>query len=123
MLTVCSTNNFENNKSRHNFLIVRNKKFNVKGTTWFPELAPSMELYLETLENRKTDKNWFKRYKESFIVEMQRPMFQASLLMIKDLLDRGQTVTLICYCQDYNKCHRLLIAQYFETMGYKVRVA
>lgn len=122
MLTVCSTSNFENNKSRNNFLIVRNKKFNVKGAIWFPELSPSMELYLRTLENKKTDNNWFEGYKESFIEEMNKPIFQANLLVIRDLLDKGQTVTLICYCQDYTKCHRFIIAEYFKLLGYEVKV-
>ena len=123
MLTVCSTSNFDNNKSRNNFLIVRNKKFNVKGSIWFPELSPSMELYLRTLENKKTDNNWFEGYKKSFIEEMNKPMFQANLLVIRDLLDKGQTVTLICYCQDYTKCHRFIIAEYFKLLGYEVKVA
>lgn len=122
MLTVCSINNFEYNKSKNNFLIVRDKKFNVKGAIWFPELAPSEELYTNTLKNKKIDNNWFSEYSKSFTQEMKQPIFQASLFMIQDLLDKGQTVTLICYCQDYTKCHRYLISQHFKSLGYKVTI-
>ena len=120
MLTICSLNDFESHESDYNFLIVASMLYKVPNVTQFEGLAPSLELFTETLRQKKINENWFERFSQEFRKEMKSPKYLASRAMIQELLNEGSDVTLMCYCKDFNKCHRSLVAEDFKNLGYKV---
>ena len=120
MLTVCSLDDFNSHESDYNFLIVRSLLYNVPNVTQYEGLSPSLKLFTETLDAKKINKNWFDSFSKKFLKEMQTPEYQASRFMIEELLNENYDVTLMCYCKDYNLCHRSLVAKDFENRGYQV---
>lgn len=87
----------------------------LKNTYIVSELSPSKELLLQYKENNNWD--W---YVSEFYKQMDSDEdMKKALQNVKVLLDSGFDVCLICYEKDYEKCHRFLLAKYFESMGYK----
>lgn len=99
-------------------MIVRKLTNPVRGAYHVPDLAPSPSLFSWYLKNREKD-NWFDDYKIRFNEEINTIM-QPFLKGVELRLSYGLDVTLICYCTDYNKCHRSLLMEYFEKKGYNV---
>lgn len=99
-------------------------------------LAPSMELLNKTnhkwkksqftnaeREIMKTGKTrtWWDLYEIEFENEMNtRTDFQKNYNRLKELLDQGKNIIAACYCTEYEKCHRSLIAKRLKAEGYNV---
>lgn len=122
MLITCNVNDFKNYKSDYNFIITRRLLYKVGGAVHFPSLSPSEELFITTLEDKKTNDNWYDRYEKSFIKELNSDEFMSHIYMICELLDEGFDVTLMCYCKELSKCHRRLVAEKFRELGYSVEI-
>ena len=112
------------------------KKGLLTGFIHTPGLSPSESLLNKTnhkwkklsftdLEKQKTSegetKTWWDLYKEEFEKEMQeRNDFIANYNRLKQVLLEGKNIIACCYCIDYNKCHRALIAKKLEEEGFTV---
>lgn len=64
---------------------------------------------------------WWDLYKPAFLKEIEtRKDFQANYKRLKQLLDEGKNIIAVCYCKEYDKCHRSIIAYNLIKEGYKV---
>ncbi len=64
---------------------------------------------------------WWDLYKPLFQKEMEeRKDFKANYQRLKQLLDEGKNIVAVCYCKDYDKCHRSIIAEKLKREGYNV---
>lgn len=99
------------------------------------DLAPSEGLFSKTMNRWKrlrftTEEKeqmrcgktgtWYDLYELEFLKEMESYKFQRCYNRIKFYLDRGINVIAICYCSDFEKCHRKLIANKLKEEGYNV---
>jgi uncharacterized protein YeaO (DUF488 family) len=93
---------------------------------WDKLLAPSVELLddwfgkvregrrvLRTEEPRVTWAQFTARFRQ----ELATPEAQAALQGYRDLLARGESVTVLCYCEDVARCHRGLLADELTGQG------
>jgi uncharacterized protein YeaO (DUF488 family) len=70
---------------------------------WFPVLAPSAAL-MKTAQAARTDKHWaafFRKYR----AEMTAPAASQSLDVLS-ALSRHADLSMGCYCEDEQRCHR-----------------
>lgn len=103
-----------------------------------PDLAPSSELYYKTFYSWKKLKfteeelgemsegkthTWFDLYEKRFLQEMKtRKDMRKALSELEDSLRKGKNIICYCYCSDCNKCHRKLLYQYFNELGYQAEL-
>lgn len=85
---------------------------------WDPRLAPSELLLSQYKEKSISFQEFTRRFKE----EMQiRPDYNEACKDIKQSLDAGEDVYIICCEKDPFECHRTLIKDDIEAEGYKCR--
>lgn len=122
-LTVCSLQEWGKYKSDINYLIVRSwKGKEIPDLPQFTELAPSVELFSWTLKQKSKgvpDDVWFKTYSKRYEQESYSAIFRRALDFILDLLDKGYSITLCCYCTT-EFCHRFILADIIEKLDYEV---
>lgn len=101
-----------------------------------PALSPSLALLNKTMykwkklifnnEERQLlrigkTKTWFDLYEIAFLKEKRVDTeFINALNQVKKDLDLGKNIVAICYCEDFDKCHRKLIAKMLSNEGYTV---
>jgi Uncharacterized conserved protein len=101
-----------------------------------PHLAPSEGLYSVTMYKWKKLKftkeekermrvgetgTWWDLYKERFIKEAnESDKFKRAYKRLKEHLDSGRNIILICYCDDVTRCHRSIIGEMLVNDGYNV---
>lgn len=108
----------------------------LRGFKHLPSLAPSSDLYKKTfykwkklifsseekikMANGKTH-TWFDLYEEKFLLEMlNRKDMKESLQEFEQALLNNENIICYCYCEDFYKCHRSILAKYFIDKGYEV---
>ena len=82
-----------------------------------PSLSPTNKLF----SRYRKDKDW-PSFEESFKDQMyNEPEIMKSIELLMELLDdpEGNDVCLVCCEKDNAVCHRRLIAEYLESLGYK----
>ena len=100
-----------------------------------PGLSPSEELLNKTNNRWKKLKfqdyelakmkngTWWNLYTEEFYLEMSmRPDFIYNYERLKEHLNNGKNIICCCFCEDYDKCHRSLIAKQLIKEGYNVEL-
>lgn len=96
------------------------------GFIHLPDIAPSVELLKEVKaykDNGIFDEELFNSwFKPAYSKEIATFLRQKNLQIIKDLLESGTNVVAMCVCGKSSKniCHRLVIGELFEGLGYKV---
>ena len=79
-----------------------------------PELAPNANILLDY----KGTGDW-DEYKKQFLNQMKTDKkMQDYLLQIEECLQEYNDICLICCEKDYTHCHRSILEQYFEDLGY-----
>ena len=123
------------------YLIVRKPVSGIpKGFIHLPHLSPSAEL-LENAQRWKrkefnneeklkllkqkidTESNdaWWILYKPIFEKELEtRKDVKKGTEIIKSDIQNGIDVYLFCYCKNVDRCHRVLVGEYLEQMGFEV---
>ena len=122
MLITCNVNDFKSHKSDYNFIITRKLLFKVNGAVHFPGLAPSEDLFINTLNDKNSNNDWYKSYEKSFKEELNSSTFMGHIYMICELLDEGYDVTIMCYCKEVSECHRKIVAEKIKKLGYSVEI-
>lgn len=82
--------------------------------TWLPNLAPSAPLMAEA-QAATTDKEWA-AFKRKFHAEMK----QAQAIHVLDMLaalSHETALSLGCYCEDENHCHRSVLRELLAQRG------
>lgn len=85
---------------------------------WLPELAPSQKLVGWALGKPWTDARW-RQFARSYRREMREPS-AARLLELIAALSRGANLSVGCYCEDENRCHRSLLRELLREHGAKL---
>lgn len=103
-----------------NCICINVARKNKEGLNQIIELAPSNALFGWYINN-KTNEDWFKTYKKRYKEEIQsNEVALEKMRYIKSLLDSGKDVALLCYCRDYNKCHRSILGEAFKAIKYEI---
>jgi|GEM_PF-408192 len=85
-------------------------------------LSPSPDLFNTFLTEWKhlPPQVWWPEYEKRFLEELQsQEKFNYLRLIYRKLL-HGVNIVLICFCKDYNFCHRRLVGEFFRQ--YEVQV-
>ena len=81
---------------------------------WYPELSPSPELVSFALSTR-TDKEWA-AFVKRFRKEMAAPAARHALDLLAALSHRTN-ISIGCYCEEENRCHRSVLRDLLEARG------
>ena len=84
---------------------------------WLPELAPSADLVKEALA-AETDADW-KRFVGKYRKEMAAPV-AARLLDLLAALSHRTDLSVGCYCEDEDRCHRSELRRLLEERGARI---
>jgi len=84
---------------------------------WFPNLSPSAELVHEALQ-AKDERAW-NTFRRKFRHEMNQPDRSRELDVLA-ALSHQTNVSLGCYCQDENRCHRSVLRELLVERGAEV---
>lgn len=85
---------------------------------WEKRLAPSAELLAEFHGKRRQggklvaeglDPLTWEEYVPRFLAEMDGEEAKAALAALKQEVDEGWTITLLCHCKEAKHCHRTLV--------------
>lgn len=88
------------------------------------DLSPSKQLFYKC-QGLKKQNNWNKQsfdniYRPLFHDEMNFGKMNKELNIVKDLIDNGEDVAIMCYCPDKELCHVGMIGEVFEEIGIEV---
>ena len=81
---------------------------------WFPNLSPSAELVHEAL-HAADDRQWA-AFKRKFRREMNQPDRSRELDMLA-ALSHQTSLSLGCYCENENRCHRSVLRELLVERG------
>lgn len=113
---------------RNKFFIVRSCKnsdyYIRQGWRILPQISPEPELfrtYLDLKKNGDWNRDTYDSiYVPQFIKQMKADMVMRNTLNnVKAMLDMGQDVAFMCYC-DTDMCHRFILGAQYEMRGYNV---
>ena len=85
---------------------------------WLPELSPSQKVVSWAFSRPWTDARW-KLFARKYRREMGRPEPQRLLDLIA-ALSRTANLSVGCYCEDENRCHRSLLKELLREKGAKL---
>jgi uncharacterized protein YeaO (DUF488 family) len=87
---------------------------------WFPDLAPSQELVSRALSETFTDHQWA-RWAKSYRAEM-RDVKNQRLLALLAALSHQTDLSVGCYCENEERCHRSVLREILREHGADLRV-
>lgn len=85
---------------------------------WEKRLAPGLELFDAFWGRRREGRKvvasglpsiGFAAFKKRFLTELKSPDAKAALAEIRERVARGETTTLLCFCEDASQCHRTIV--------------
>ncbi len=85
---------------------------------WFPNLSPSAEL-LKEAQAADDERSW-STFKKKFRAEMRRPEASKDLDLLA-ALSHQTNLSLGCYCEDEQKCHRSVLRELLMERGAELR--
>lgn len=85
---------------------------------WFPNLAPSEALLKEALG--ATDEHAWKSFARKFVAELKAPAASKDLDLLA-ALSHHANLSIGCYCEDENRCHRSILREMLVARGADVR--
>jgi uncharacterized protein YeaO (DUF488 family) len=85
---------------------------------WFPNLSPSAEL-LKDAKAAEDERSW-STFKKRFRAEMSRPEVSRDLDLLA-ALSHQTNMSLGCYCEDENRCHRSVLRELLMARGADLR--
>jgi uncharacterized protein YeaO (DUF488 family) len=74
---------------------------------WMPELAPPADVVTWALSEPWTAKRW-ETYAKKYRTQLKQPM-ERRLLALLAALSTRTNLSVGCYCEDENRCHRSLL--------------
>ena len=85
---------------------------------WLPELAPSQKLVSWALSQPWTDMRW-KRFASTYRREM-RDTRAERLIELLAALSKRANLSVGCYCENENRCHRAVLKELLGEAGAKL---
>ena len=83
--------------------------------TWLPELSPTQKLVSWAMSEPWTPARW-KTFAKKYRAEMKAPEPQR-LLALLAALSRQTNISVGCYCEDGERCHRAVLRELLEEAG------
>jgi uncharacterized protein YeaO (DUF488 family) len=77
-------------------------------TKWIRDLAPSKELLYDYIHSGISQEEYIERFNPEI---SSRPKAQEALAELRRKHNQGQTITLLCKCEEQEFCHRHLVKQ------------
>ena len=95
----------------------------IPNTILVKSLAPSQELFNKFIKEwqHRPSEEWWPLYKKQFIDELSSEEKLKFLRQIYRNLMNGINIVLICFCKDYNYCHRKLVGEFFNQYGIEAK--
>jgi uncharacterized protein YeaO (DUF488 family) len=87
------------------------------GWKWASKLAPSNDLLYSFKKGLINWEQYYSRYMKEVIYN---PACVDALNTIYNHLKAGEDITLICYCNDENICHRSILGKYYNKLGVNI---
>lgn len=84
---------------------------------WLPNLSPSAELVAQALKS-ETDKEWA-AFVKAFKAEMNAPE-PSKILDLLAALSHRTDLSVGCYCENENRCHRSVLRELLATRDAKI---
>ena len=84
---------------------------------WFPNLSPSSELVKDALGAK--DERDIAAFRRKFRTEMRDPDRSRELDVLA-ALSHHNNVSLGCYCEDENRCHRFVLRELLQERGAEI---
>lgn len=81
---------------------------------WLPELSPSQEL-VSMAQHAETDREWA-AFARGYRKEMSTPATR-HLIDLLAALSHQSNISVGCYCEDENRCHRTILAELLTDAG------
>jgi uncharacterized protein YeaO (DUF488 family) len=81
---------------------------------WFPNLSPS-ETLLKEAQAARDEKSW-QAFKRKFIAELKLPAASKDLDLLA-ALSHKTNLSIGCYCQNENRCHRSILRELLVQRG------
>jgi uncharacterized protein YeaO (DUF488 family) len=85
---------------------------------WLPDLAPSQKWVSWALSQPWTEARW-KKYARNYRREMRDPRAER-LIGLLAALSQSTDLSVGCYCEDENRCHRSLLRELLAEKGAKL---
>jgi uncharacterized protein YeaO (DUF488 family) len=85
---------------------------------WLPQLAPSLKL-LTTAKDSTTLQRWT-IFAKKYRAEMNRPEARRILELLA-ALSHQTNLSVGCYCEDPNRCHRTILGTLLQQAGAKIK--
>ena len=91
------------------------------GFVHLPQLSPSKALFDRTQIEKKTNpEEWYFNYEQGFLGEMAA--MKPYMDRIKQHLNEGKNVLLVCCCSSVSICHRNIIGNILAILGYPASI-
>jgi uncharacterized protein YeaO (DUF488 family) len=87
---------------------------------WFPNLAPSENLFKTAKGSAASDLDW-KKFVRSYRAEMQKPENKRCLELLA-ALSHQTNFSVGCYCMDETRCHRSILRELLLEYGAAIHV-
>lgn len=99
---------------------VRKEDYSVKNIydVWFPNLSPSERL-LKEAQAAKNEQSW-KTFKRKFLAELKLPQPSKDLDLLA-ALSHKTNLSIGCYCENDNRCHRSILRELLIQRGADVK--
>ena len=85
---------------------------------WLPHLAPSFRLVLALAQRSRDERTW-SAFARKFRAEMSRPD-AARILDLLAALSHQTSISLGCYCEHEERCHRSILKKLLAERGAEV---
>ncbi len=75
---------------------------------WIKDLAPKGDTLNKWEDSKRTEEDW-KRYTVMFYPQMKESESVDRIEELRQRSNNGETITLLCYCEKGEHCHRYII--------------
>ena len=80
---------------------------------WIRDLSPDEDILNKWDESKKTDEDW-KRYRVKYLPQMKLSEAVNKIEELRHRSKNGEIITLLCYCESGEHCHRYIIKSLIE---------
>ncbi len=80
---------------------------------WKQELGPDWDTLMKWKYSKKTEEDW-KIYEETFLARMKGQDAREAIQELRRRSSSGETITLLCHCEEREHCHRYIIKSLIE---------
>jgi uncharacterized protein YeaO (DUF488 family) len=80
---------------------------------WIKDLSPEEDTHNKWEDSKRTEEDW-KRYSVKFYPQMKETKAADKIEELRQRSKKGETITLLCYCEPGEHCHRYIVKSMIE---------